>query len=90
VHDFSPLARKLVARGAPKELRLPCLATHAGHLAAQRGRGRARLGAQPCGSDDNTSGYSHGYRFVLKCKLLTDGSKHVERVLGPEGAALLR
>ena len=42
------------------------------------------------GGMSGTAGYSHGFAGKLKLELLTKWSDHVERLVQPEGAALLR
>ena len=37
-----------------------------------------------------TAGYSHGHALDLKRALLCEWAEHVQRLVSPEGAALLR
>jgi hypothetical protein len=37
-----------------------------------------------------TADYSHGYPLELKLKLLTTWTEHIEGLVQPQGAALLR
>jgi hypothetical protein len=37
-----------------------------------------------------TAGYSHGHSLGLKLELLTEWSDHIEGLVQPEGAVLLR
>jgi integrase len=86
------LRNMLVDQGAPADFQYHAwrhtIATYlenAGHSEWERG-----LVLNHSGSGSVTSGYSHGYPLELKQSLLTKWSDHVEQLVRPEGAALLR
>jgi hypothetical protein len=60
-------------------------------VVAERGSGEWERGLalNHSGSGSVTAGYSHGYPLDLKRTLLTKWADHVERLVQPEGAALL-
>jgi integrase len=85
------LKRRLVARGAPADFAYHTwrhtIATYlesAGHSEWERG-----LVLNHAGSGV-TAGYSHGTPLDLKRALLCEWAEHVQRLVSPEGAALLR
>ena len=87
----NPLKHKLVDRGAPADFAfhtwrhtLATFLENAGHSEWERG-----LVLNHSGSGV-TAGYSHGHPLDLKRALLVKWAEHVERLVQPEGAALLR
>ena len=90
--DFSPLARKLVARRAPKDFAFHAWRHTLATWLHNKGVGEweRALVFNHSGPMTVTSGYSHGYPFELKLKLLSDWSEHVERLVQPEGVVVLR
>jgi integrase len=90
--DGTGLVKRLIARGAPNDFNYHAcrhtiatwLQTH-GHSEWERG-----LVLNHAGSGSVSAGYSHGYPLELKRELLTKWAEHVEQLVQPEGAALLR
>jgi integrase len=85
------LKRRLVARGAPKDFgfhtwrhTIATFLENAGHSEWERG-----LVLNHAGSGV-TAGYSHGHAVDLKRELLSKWADHVERLVQPGGAAVLR
>jgi integrase len=83
------LCRRLIECGAPSDLTFHAwrhtIATHFGnHSEWERGL------LLNHSSSSVTAGYSHGYPTELKLKLLTEWAEHVERLISPRGAVLLR
>jgi hypothetical protein len=78
--------------GSAGGFHLPCNAAHGGDLAANAGHSEWEVGLvlNHAGSGSVTAGYSHGYPLELKRQLLSKWADHVERLVQPQGAALLR
>jgi integrase len=91
-HHDSALKARLKARGAPKDYYAhACRHTIAtwleneGHSEWERG-----LVLNHSGGGTVTAGYSHGYPLELKRRLLEKWARHVEQIVQPKGAVLLR
>lgn len=87
-----PLQRKMVEHGAPAHFEFHAwrhtIATwleNQGHSEWERG-----LALNHSGSGSVTADYSHGYPLELKRTLLMKWAEHVEQLVQPKGAALLR
>jgi integrase len=90
--DGKELKSQLVEFGAPKDFTyhgwrhtISTFLENDGHSEWERG-----LVLNHAGSGSVTADYSHGYPLELKLKLLTKWADHVEKLIQPEGAALLR
>jgi integrase len=86
------LVRKMIEHGAPEDFDYHAwrhtIATWlqvAGYSEWERG-----LALNHSSSGSVTAGYSHGYPLELKRKLLEKWADHIERLVQPEGAVLLR
>ena len=91
VFNGTQLKQRLVAHGAPADFgfhawrhTIATFLENAGHSEWERG-----LVLNHAGSGV-TSDYSHGHALDLKRGLLDKWAKHVERLVQPEGAAVLR
>jgi integrase len=85
------VTQRLVEHGAPADFAyhawrhtLATFLEDAGHSEWERGL------VLNHSSDGVTAGYSHGHPLDLKRKLLGDWADHVEALVSPQGAALLR
>ena len=88
----TPLVHKLVEHGAPADFTFHAWRhTIATWLQAERGYDdwECALVLNHAGSGV-TAGYIHGLALKLKLQLLTEWADHVESIVQPEGAALLR
>jgi integrase len=90
--DGHRLTQKLIEHGAPKDFAYHTIrhtvATwfeNAGHSEWERG-----LMLNHSGSGSVTGGYSHGHATELKRGLLEKWAAHVESLVQPEGAVVLR
>jgi integrase len=86
------LARRLAELGAPADFgyhawrhTIATFLENAGHSEWERG-----LALNHSGGGTVTAGYSHGYPLQLKRKLLEEWADHVEQLVQPQGAVLLR
>ena len=90
--DSSRLTRRLVGAGAPEDFALhACRHTLATWL-QNKGHSEWECGLvlNHSGTGSVTAGYSHGYPLELKATLLTKWADHVEGLVQPEGATVLR
>jgi hypothetical protein len=86
-----PLTARLVAAGAPADFGYHAVRHTIATFLENEGCSVWERGLVLNHSDGGvTAGYSHGFARDLKLTLLTKWSDHIERLLQPEGAALLR
>ena len=92
IFEGVPLQRKLKACGGPNDFNYHrARHTLATFLETEGCSEYERaLILNHAGSGSVTAGYSHGYPLKLKLDLLTRWAEHVERLVQPEGVALLR
>jgi integrase len=90
--DTHTLERKLVALGAPDDFTCHALRHTLATWLQTAGDSEWEVGLvlNHAGSGSVTAGYSHGYPLDLKRQLLSKWADHVERLVQPRGAALLR
>jgi integrase len=88
----SDLGQQLTRSGGPENFNYHCVRhTLATHM-QNRGHSEFEIGLvlNHAGSGGVTGHYTHGHAMDLKRKLLGEWSDHVESVVTPTGAALLR
>ena len=86
-----PLTAHVVAAGAPAHFGYHAVRHTIATFLENEGNSVWERGLVLNHSDGGvTAGYSHGFARDLKLTLLTKWSDHIERLLQPEGAALLR
>jgi integrase len=86
------LVRKVVALGAPKDFAFHAWRHTVATWLENEGASEweRALVLNHAGGMSVTAGYSHGFAGKLKLELLTKWSDHVERLVQPEGVAVLR
>jgi integrase len=89
--DDSKLLRTLIRNGAPEDLHFHTLRHTLATYLQNVGHSEWEVGLILNHSSSNvTAGYSHGYPVELKKSLLLKWSSHVEELVQPEGARVLR
>jgi integrase len=91
VFSDASLRQELIKLGAPDDFYSHAMRHTVATWLQNRGHSEWEIGLvlNHAGSGV-TAGYSHGYALDLKRKLLEEWAGHVERLVQPEGAALLR
>jgi integrase len=87
----SPLTRRLVERGAPTDFGYHAWRHTIATFLENAGRSEwERSLILNHGGTSVTAGYSHGHPLELKRQMLEQWADHVERLVSPQGATLLR